>query len=330
MIYDFQKAAYDKLLRTAVAHRVASKLDIPIRPRFHRLLIGQSGSGKTYVAREVAKELGWRCLNLNCASWTVIGGKETPTWEAIAEWLLGTPSDECAIIILDEIDKVSGVDSWTRYLRAEVFSLMDGLIPSPSIIPAHCEPQELIDSMKQTLIIGCGAFQDAFETKPTAGFVSTDIYPTSSNDLSKYLQRELINRFDSEIIIFPQLTRGDYISMIEEVKQYLSPELYDAVYNLGISEIDEAIKNRTAARFVENVLSKVLSNMVDDDDIASNKINKYEENKMPIRPPEVLPLIPPGIDLWEEAEKRFHAEAERIEQEEATRRTQADNADGKS
>lgn len=322
MIYDFQKTAYDKLLRTAVAHRVASDFKLPVQPRFHRLLVGQSGSGKTFVAREVAKELGWKCLTLNCASWTVIGGRETPTWDAIGEWLLCIPSDECAILILDEIDKVSGHDSWTRYLRAEVFSLMDGLVPSPSVIPPNALESELTEAMKKTLVIGCGAFQDAFESKPTAGFNSSLVYPTSSDDLAKFLQRELVNRFDSDIIIFPQLKKNDYIDMVKEIKPYLNEEIYEEVYKVALEKIDDAIQNRTAARFVENVLSLVLSNLVDDEDIQKTKINK--RIKEPIRPPEVLPL--PHQDVWEEIEQRFHAEARRIaEEQEAS--SESDNED---
>jgi hypothetical protein len=216
--------------------------ELPIRPRFHKLVVGPSGSGKTHLAKRIADVLGWRVLTLNMAGWVVLGARETPTWHTVGEWLSESHPDEPQMIILDEIDKVSGLDSWTRYLRAEVYSLVDGLVP-PQVVPTNVTSDTFTDAIRQTLIIGCGAFQDAFEVRPSAGFISTFDYPTMSNDLSKHLARELVNRFDSEIIILPHLTEKDYQGMVDDTIPKLPEDIAIIIKKLAPQMIEDAITN---------------------------------------------------------------------------------------
>lgn len=275
MIYDYQKEAYQKLFRTALAHKIAMDKKLPVRPRFHKLVVGPSGSGKTHLAKRVADILNWRVLVLNMAGWVVLGARETPTWHTIGEWLSETHPDEPQMIILDEIDKVSGNDSWTRYLRAEVYSLVDGLVP-PQVIPGHTDSDTFRDSIRQTLIFGCGAFQDAFEVKPTAGFNSTIDYPKLSNDLAKHLQRELVNRFDSEIIILPELQLNDYKKMVKDTLPELPEDIAKIVKKISPKLIDDAITNKTGARFMENVLSAAYLENVD---VVMDMYEKFEKEE---------------------------------------------------
>lgn len=291
MIYGYQKEAYQKLFRTALAHKIAMDKKLPVRPRFHKLVVGPSGSGKTHLAKRVADILNWRVLVLNMAGWVVLGARETPTWHTIGEWLSETHPDEPQMIILDEIDKVSGNDSWTRYLRAEVYSLVDGLVP-PQVIPNHMDNDNFSDSIRQTLIFGCGAFQDAFEVKPTAGFNSTLDYPTMSNDLAKHLQRELVNRFDSEIIILPELQINDYKKMIDDTIPELPEDIAKIVKKISPKLIDEAITNKTGARFMENVLSAAYLENVDVVMDMYEKFEKEEQEQQEKETDEVIKLSP--------------------------------------
>ena len=254
MIYDYQQEAYQKLFRTAIAHKIALRKTLPVQPRFHKLIIGSSGSGKTHLAKKVAEVLNWRVLTLNMAGWVVLGAREVPTWHTVGEWLSESQPDEPQMIILDEIDKVSGADSWTRYLRAEVYSLVDGLVP-PQVMPKDVSPQTFKEAIRQTLIFGCGAFQDAFEAKPSAGFVSSIEYPTRSNDLAKHLARELVNRFDSEIIILPHLTEKDYARIVDETLPKLPDDISKIVKKIAPGMIEDAVLNKSGARFIENLIS---------------------------------------------------------------------------
>jgi hypothetical protein len=288
MIYDYQKDAYQKLFKTAIAHKIAMGKKLPVSPRFHKLVVGPSGTGKTHLAKTIAHVLGWRVLTLNMAGWIVLGARETPTWHTVGEWLSESHPDEPQMIILDEIDKVSSEDSWTRYLRAEVYSLVDGLVP-PQVVPGNIESETLTECINQTLIIGCGAFQHAFESKPSAGFVSSENYPTISNDLSKHLARELVNRFDSEIIILPHLSEADYNRMIQEVLPHLPNDIAEIIKEISPQMIRDAITNKLGARFMENLIAAAYLENVDtvidiyekfeSESKEQNKIKEVEKEK---------------------------------------------------
>lgn len=279
MIYEYQKEAYQKLFRTAIAHKIAMSKKLPVSPRFHKLIVGPSGSGKTHLAKRIAEVLNWRVLTLNMAGWVVLGARETPTWHTVGEWLSESHPDEPQMIILDEIDKVSGNDSWTRYLRAEVYSLVDGNVP-PQVVPKNFDGDTFNDAIKQTLILGCGAFQDAFEAKPTAGFTSTSNIPTMSNDLAKHLARELVNRFDSEIVILPNLTKNDYNKMVDNTLPTLPEDICNIVKRIAPQMIDDAITNKTGARFMENLLASAYVENVDSIIDIFEKLEKEDKDKI--------------------------------------------------
>ena len=308
MIYDYQQHAYQKLFRTALAHKIAMGRELPVQPRFHKLVVGPSGSGKTHLAKRIAKVLNWRVLTLNMAGWVVLGARETPTWHTVGEWLSETHPDEPQMIILDEIDKVSGIDSWTRYLRAEVYSLVDGLVP-PQVVPPNIGSDTFRDAINQTLIIGCGAFQDAFETKPSAGFVSKTDYPTMSNDFAKHLARELVNRFDSEIIILPHLDEKDYQRMVEETIPQLPEDIAGIAKKLAPKMIEDAVINKSGARFIENLIS---SSYLENVDSVVEIFERFEREEAENKKEEVIETkqentIDEVMDLWnfDELEKKL-------------------------
>jgi AAA+ superfamily predicted ATPase len=276
MIYNYQKEAYQKLFRTAIAHKLAISKGLPVQPRFHRLVVGPSGCGKTHLARRVGEVMNWRVLTLNMAGWIVLGARETPTWHYIGEWLSESEPGVPQMIILDEIDKVTGEDSWTRYLRAEVYSLVDGLVP-PQVMPNHITADTFRDAIKQTIIFGCGAFQTAFESKATAGFISTETTPNSSNDLAKHLQRELVNRFNSDIVILPDLKAEDYQRMVDDIIPDLPEDIGDKVKELAKKTIPQAVIDKTGARFIENIVSDAYVETVDVVIGIYEKLEKMEE-----------------------------------------------------
>ena len=255
MIYDYQKPVYDKLVRTAVAHNAMLGEKLPVRARFHRLVIGESGSGKSYLAEQVGKELNWNTLKINTASWVVLGARETPTWHKIVQWLCD--GDKAPrLLILDEVDKVEGSDSWTRYLRAELFDLLDGHVTQQTFDDDVSEITARKE-LKKLLVFACGAFQVAFETKPTMGFNGKEQTPNSSNHLAQHLQRELVNRFDNELLVLPELKEKDYMDMIHQLVHHLPSAHFDLLLEFGKKRIPEAVNTKSAARFIENVLAEV-------------------------------------------------------------------------
>ena len=285
MIYAYQQPTFSKLVRTVAAYKRARECSMGVKPRFHRLLIGATGTGKSYLAGKVGRDLNWQVFEINMASWIVLGARQTPTWENLVVWLCnnaGLPK----IIVLDEIDKINGSDSWTRYLRAEIFDLLDGKVTQQT----EKEDYDLsvaAKSLNETLIFGCGAFQDAFEASPSLGFKSEPNKPLTSNDISKHLPRELVNRFDSELLILPELTRKDYEKMLEDVRPNVPSAVYDHIEAMGAQQIELALDNKTSARFIENLVAQAFYTLSATD----------VTSPVPAKEPEPEPE--PEFDPWE-------------------------------
>lgn len=76
-----QKAALQQLLPIARIATSGAVAGLPVRPRSHTLLIGPSGSGKSFIARELASKLSLPLLLINVSSWVVLSAKNEP-WTA--------------------------------------------------------------------------------------------------------------------------------------------------------------------------------------------------------------------------------------------------------
>jgi hypothetical protein len=272
VIYEYQQPVADALKRALRVHAVCNELDLPVRPRNHRLVIGPTGSGKSHIAEAVAKDMGWEVYMLNASTWNPMGAKGEPTWDKITKWLSNLHEDARPVIILDELDKVSGEESWSRYIRAEMFNLLDGRTPGPGFCieeeegdadKIH-ETSTKVDGMIKTLlVIGCGAFQHVFDSPKHMGFAEQPSDELTQSKLSKSLQRELVNRFSQEILVLPEPGERDYRRMLEMVAEKLPTYLSQEVMSNCDKKIEAALIDKPSARFVEAVLSKALEDTLD-------------------------------------------------------------------
>jgi SpoVK/Ycf46/Vps4 family AAA+-type ATPase len=223
------------------------------------MIVGPTGSGKTHLAKHMAEALGWRHFLINSPAWIIMGAREQATWKALAYWLATIEPGKPFVIILDEIDKIYANTEWSRNLRSELFALMDGQTPEQ----LNQDMDEALPTLdcsrirKDCLIVACGAFQDAFESNPTLGFQSESTQPKSTGDLAKHLQRELVNRFDNDVLILPDLNEADYHRMVETASKNM-PEKLVTVFNKTANKLlQQACKDRTAARFIETVVGRM-------------------------------------------------------------------------
>jgi SpoVK/Ycf46/Vps4 family AAA+-type ATPase len=269
MIYNYQKPVYDSIRKTMHTHFATKELELPVRPRNHRLIVGPTGSGKTHIAEQVARELNWSVYSINVGSWIPLGGRDTPTWNRLTTWLSTVPGGQPVVIIMDELDKVSGEESWSRFLRAEFFALLDGKHPTPGFvidgdIPEYkinetCERVEKM--LKQILVIGCGAFQHVFDSPKHMGFGDQVPDKMGSSKLSKSLQRELVNRFSQHILVLPELTRADYSEMLDIVAELLPRDVGASVLTDREDKLDAAVEDKSAARFIEAIVADALTTL---------------------------------------------------------------------
>lgn len=298
MIYPYQQKVYDELIKTLAAHKLSKSFELPISPRLHRLVIGSTGSGKSYLASHAAEVAGWKSFHINASGWVIIGAREVPTWTHLIKWLLDLGEAESGVIILDELDKIWGTESWSRYLRSELYSLIDGLIPpnyngEEGIDGMLFSNKNLEERLNNTLIIGCGAFQEAVESAPI-GFITTpEVTEKTSDDLSKLIQRELVNRFQGAILQIPNLSRKDYDLMVEQLKDKVKPELYTIIKGKADKIMESAVRDKLGARFMENIMADILMDLANE--IGVSEVLKKPKPKPIVLTPEEAEELE---DLW--------------------------------
>lgn len=272
MIYGYQREAYDALRRTLQAHLLSHGLQLPVKPRFHRLLIGSTGTGKSYIAGKVGEEMNWNTYHASVSNWVVLGARETPTMKGLVEWLADDKKPH--LFVLDELDKINGEDSWTRNVRVEIFSLVDGRFPFSSM-SIDCDdnedPVEKINkaekNLKKAMFVGCGAFQWLFDEPASLGFGEKKEHKKSTSDLAKHLQRELVNRFDNDLLVLPTLTKSDYEELVDEILPHLPPDAAAIIKRIAPGRIEAALAAKSGARFVENLLAQAIYEITDADPI---------------------------------------------------------------
>ncbi len=276
---DYQRPAFEKLVRLGRAVKAASFQSIAIKCRTTTLIVGPSGSGKSHLARIVAGELGEglgsHFLTVSALEWVPIcsgtRGAET-TWKLLAQVLLSaikTPEDKpgkrpIVVIFIDEIDKLSGTTDWAGYIRTECFTLLDKVLPlglkdkdDDIYCPKQRERMQEVLS-RRTLILAAGAFQHLWDArgKPQMGFGESP-KDESVPDLSRLVEtlpRELVNRFRADLVVLPEPKESDYQDMLLRSADLLPAEMQNGFLALGETRIEKAIVCRSGFRFVEELL----------------------------------------------------------------------------
>jgi len=261
MIFTYQQEVHESLLRSAKAHELALKSKLPIKVRLNRLVIGPTGTGKSFLAESVADLLDWPVFKINTSGWIIWGAREEPTWKVFNNWAARQNPSLPIIVILDELDKVSNgpvpSDSWSRHMVAELLGFLDYSIP-PQLESEREHPDDpeiLKEALARTIIFGCGAFQDAQDQK-SLGFREIEQAPKGLKDLSQHLPKELVNRF-SKVLILPQMTKQDYLDSAEQTANRLPPWDRKVYLDLADKMVEQAIHDKMGARFAESVLAEL-------------------------------------------------------------------------
>ncbi len=271
LIFDHQRSAFEKLRRAGSVCFSPQRSHLPVQPRTNSLLLGPSGSGKSYLARAVAESFGFECKSLTVAEWMLLGSGSKGaqrTWNAIFDFLLKNHSKNGAVIFLDEIDKLTGTTDWVQHLRVEVFRLLDPALP-PDLINgddnryARTTFSEVEEFLKRrTFIIAAGAFQSIWDGggKQIGGFGGERPTESPSQEiLSRHLARELINRFRSDVVVLEPLGVAAYEAMLLASAEKMPAHLQDRYLLMGERRIATAISNKQGVRFLEELVADVLA-----------------------------------------------------------------------
>ena len=255
------------------------------------VLIGSSGSGKTFLVETLGKILNRKVLIVDISSFTSAGyvGRDTDSIMKEAMELCDNNMEEFSkmIIFLDEIDKIctgsdtSGVNS--SKVQSQLLKLIEGQ-ENKMFTDSHDRIKEGSDfvSTKNILWIFGGAFTSMLEekrsnlgaSKKSMGFVDASKIDTNETlkveqeDLVKYgLSRELVGRM-GQIEILSDLTRQDFYDIMTKpvdslIKQYSL--LGDMVnINLSLTEeeiwniVDKAMALKVGARALKSVCEEYL------------------------------------------------------------------------
>jgi|GEM_PF-4958397 len=288
-----QKEAANEITARAKAFYSGRWRGLGLSCRWHTLLVGGTGVGKSTLAHIVAQACSAVPIRIATPSYMPCGAHNRGVRETImiiAEHIANNPR---TLLILDELEKLSGgiggsrgaggavgggnvTDTWQTYIRGELQELTDGRWPAglnlmnldtPDIITLD----KLTEKLRETVfILGIGTFQGVLDSasRRTIGFSGTSenqegTQAISNDTVVEYLGRELGNRFHSSIVRLPELGADDYHRIAAEAEVKLPEDLREPFRREVASRIPDAITNKKSVRFLEEALSAVLIHMTD-------------------------------------------------------------------
>lgn len=178
-----------------------------ITPRTNSLLVGLSGSGKTWVCSTVSKMASLPFFSATVGSWLISGGRsDLPTCESLRRHL---SKNGTSLIMIDEVDKLrsnrSDNANYLAFVWDEIMALLDGRVGAWSNWSDH----EIL-ALKKSHFVAAGAFQDIYRTELGREKVLVEeeisvLEPLTFDRIvsAGWLPDELVNRLGSVIEIRP-------------------------------------------------------------------------------------------------------------------------------
>jgi SpoVK/Ycf46/Vps4 family AAA+-type ATPase len=293
-IYPHQRAAFSELLRTAKTYFSGVWIALPIQPRFNRLLVAESGSGKSFLGRALATELGIPIWDVTCTNWIPIGCSERgarPSWLDVVDFV-GT--HENCVILLDELDKLgTETTPWMTCVRTEIFGLLDRQIPINLLVKTESweedeKPELSVVRSKlghSVFIVGAGAFQQLWQSdsQETIGFGGgSNPSPEKMNlhRLTQVVSVELINRFAPPVLALPPLSEADYQQLLDTTLQQLDGAHRKIARAVGQRAMAAAIRDRLGVRYVEQIMLGTASEIADRMAVKAGKHYKRKSSEL--------------------------------------------------
>jgi len=271
-ILGHQRSIFEKLTAIGRACFSIQRHTLPTRIRTNTLIVGPTGTGKTFLAEAVAKELEVPFLPLALSNWVILCGTDRgaqTTWVAIADFLYKNRKAPGVIIFLDEIDKHRRpTSSWDQQAQVESFLLLDGRIPrflkDEDGDLLREEKLSIIQNVlaNRTYIIAAGAFQHLWENhaQPPIGFGETsgDARLPTPDELAQTLPREIVNRFSRALQILEPLHEADYESMLTAIAPRVPHYLRETFLRIGREGVGAAMSMQQGCRFIEDVMLQTI------------------------------------------------------------------------
>lgn len=266
------------------------------------LLLGNTGTGKTYIIKTLAKMLGLPCYIGDATRLTSAGyvgdDIETVITGLLQECNYNVQAAEMGIICIDEADKLSRKGdnpSLTRDVGGEsvqqgILKIIEGGVVGVPPFGGRKHPEQPLLYVDTTniLFIFMGAFEGldkiiskrcntsriGFNQQPTVKNTEDIMNNVTPEDLKKYgFIPELIGRFPI-ITSTKDLTKKDLVRILKEpknaiIKQYQKLlALDDITLNFSDKALEKiaeyALETKTGARGLKRIMEQVLNNVMYD------------------------------------------------------------------
>ena len=265
-----QNEAVSKIARAIQRNKVG--LNDPKKPIFSGLLIGNSGVGKTELAKQLAKHMfnsedALIRLDMSEFSDKVATSKLTGTSPGYVGYEDGSPflnkikNKPYSVILLDEIEKA----------HPEIFNVFLQMLDEGFLTDGHGRKINfknciiLMTSNVGTRVVQQFGTGVGFSTSHKEETKDEEIKSLLEKELFKKFAPEFINRFD-DIVYFKDLNDNDLMKILNLELEKLYTRVSNLEYNV---EVDESLKNHlikvgTDTRFGARILKRTVQKWVDD------------------------------------------------------------------
>jgi ATP-dependent Clp protease ATP-binding subunit ClpC len=265
-----QDDAVSKIARAIQRNKVG--LNDPKKPIFSGLLIGNSGVGKTELAKQLAKHMfnsedALIRLDMSEFSDKIATSKLTGTAPGYVGYEDGSPflnkikNKPYSVILLDEIEKA----------HPEIFNVFLQMLDEGFLTDGHGRKINFKNCIiLMTSNVGTRVLQDfgtgvGFSTSTKTEKKEEEIKSLLEKELFKKFAPEFINRFD-EIIYFKDLNESDLLQIVDLELEKVYKRINGIEFEL---EVDETLKKHiisvgTDTRFGARILKRTIQKWVDD------------------------------------------------------------------
>jgi ATP-dependent Clp protease ATP-binding subunit ClpC len=265
-----QDGAVSKISRAIQRNKVG--LSDPKKPIFSGLLIGNSGVGKTELAKQLAKHMfgsedALIRLDMSEFSDKIATSKLTGTSPGYVGYEDGSPflnkikNKPYSVILLDEIEKA----------HPEIFNVFLQMLDEGFLTDGHGRKINFKNCIiLMTSNVGTRVVQEfgtgvGFSTNTKTERADDEIKSILEKELFKKFAPEFINRFD-DIVYFKDLNKDDLLKIVElELNKF-----YERIGQLEFSvQVEDSLKNHlievgTDTRFGARILKRTVQKWVDD------------------------------------------------------------------